>query len=84
MKNNVFPIFLVWVVLIVVSCSDDGSPDSSLIDGSDLIESLEIQLNPSGYAPLTAILNLQTSQNVVVELSVRGQQGSGLHIHKKV
>lgn len=50
------------------------SPDP--MENSGIVESLDIQLNPSGYAPLTALLSLKTSQTVTVEVSVIGKKGA--------
>ncbi|RNC92102.1 MAG: hypothetical protein ED555_03055 [Allomuricauda sp.] len=67
------------LVAFLWACSNDDASESP--DGSnptiesDLIESIAVQLNPSGYAPLTALLSLETSQAVMVEIAVIGQNG---------
>ncbi len=62
----------------MLSCSDDSSNDMNpdeILD-SEIVESLELQLNPTGYAPLTALLNLTTTETVSVEIVITGQNGS--------
>ncbi|MEO0572499.1 MAG: aryl-sulfate sulfotransferase [Bacteroidota bacterium] len=77
---------LALLLLVVHACSDDDTPNNEtggpLIE-SDLIESSSVQLNPSGYAPLTANLSLETAEAVSVEVSVLGRNGSASTITKR-
>lgn len=79
MKLNKFPLLFLWIFCILAACTSDGPSDDSNPSpqvNSDIIESFEVQLNPSGYAPLTALLSLQTNQEVTVEISIIGRNGS--------
>ncbi len=76
LKKLFLPLF---GVVFFFSCSDDdgSTPETGgPLQESELIESIEVQLNPSGYAPLSAILNLQTNQDVSVQISVLGKNGN--------
>ena len=50
----------------------EGSP----VDLADLILSEDLTLNPSGYAPLSAMLSVRTDRQVRVDLLVRGENGT--------
>ncbi|GMN10266.1 hypothetical protein MTsPCn9_13190 [Croceitalea sp. MTPC9] len=63
--------------LFILACSDDETPNNP---DSEVIESINVQLNPSGYAPLTAIIELQTNQGVGIELTVVGKNGDASSI----
>lgn len=68
---------LALLFLLLAGCSDDDPvevPDTGI--DSDLIESLEVRLNPTGYAPLSAELLMETSQAVTVVATIRGRQGT--------
>ena len=68
---------LVLLLLLFTACSDDDpveDPGPSI--DSDLVEFLEVQLNPSGYAPLTVLATVETREAVSVEVSVMGRRGS--------
>ncbi len=56
------------IVLFVISCKkdDNSAPPIEPTDNLEIIISEEVQLNPSGYAPLSAIIQLETK---------RGRQG---------
>lgn len=72
--------------LVLISCSDDETPTTENPNpplDSEILESLSVQLNPSGYAPLTAILSLETTETVSVEVSVIGKNGSASTITKR-
>ncbi len=69
--------FFVLLFANLYACSDDESPDiPEPFQESEVVESVGLQLNPSGYAPLTALVNLQTNQEVSVEVVVVGKHGS--------
>ncbi|MEM6542461.1 MAG: hypothetical protein AAF634_14980, partial [Bacteroidota bacterium] len=51
------------VLAVCYACSDDDTPDdtpetSEPFRNSEVVESIGFQLNPTGYAPLTALVNL--------------------------
>lgn len=59
-------------VLIITGCKDNSSGPL----GSDVeIISDEVNVNPSGVAPLTAVIDLETSVDVSVSLKVTGING---------
>lgn len=71
---------------VLLSCSDDDTPTTEM--GAPLIESERIvsssvQLNPTGYAPLTAMLSLETTESVSVEISVQGRNGNASTVTKR-
>ena len=68
---------LVLLIILFLGCSEDDLPPESGVDiDSDLITSLEVRLNPSGYAPLAAIISLETTTSVSVQTTVIGRQGN--------
>ncbi|MEM1259748.1 MAG: aryl-sulfate sulfotransferase, partial [Bacteroidota bacterium] len=72
--------------MVIYSCSDDEGPNRETggpIIESNRIESFSVQLNPTGYAPLTALLRLETTNSVSVELSVIGRNGNASSITKR-
>ena len=74
MKFLRFPVLIgVLLPLFLASCSSDEPTHN---DPPDLIQSISTVLNPSGYAPLTAELLLETSGPVAVEIKVVGQNGT--------
>jgi len=79
MKMKCLPIFGALAVLLFVGCSDDNGteePNPGPVIESDVIESVSLEMNPSGYAPLTALVSLETNETVSVEIAVLGQRGS--------
>ena len=77
---------LVFLGLLIFACSDDNDPDNENPGPSiesDIIESVRVQVNPSGYAPLTALLNLETNEAVSVEISVLGRNGNASTITRR-
>lgn len=73
-------------LLLTISCSDDTEPENPNPNpdvDSEIIESINVELNPSGYAPLTALLRLATNQEVTLEVSVMGQNGSASTLTKR-
>ncbi|NQZ43034.1 MAG: aryl-sulfate sulfotransferase [Flavobacteriaceae bacterium] len=74
-----------WVVLVIFlqACSDDNSPDNpdanpdpDIEVDSEVVSSLQVELNPTGYAPLTASLQIETTSSVSVEVDVVGRRGN--------
>lgn len=85
MKMNKL-VTLVSIGLLLFSCSDDDGSNTenpSFPIDSDVIESVNVQVNPSGYAPLTALLSLETNETVSVEVSVIGRNGSASTITRR-
>lgn len=75
---------IICLTLIFYSCSnDDTGPENPPPIDSEVIEEVEIRLNPSGAAPLTALLDLKTNEEVMVELTVLGQNGTASSVTKK-
>ncbi len=73
-----------FIIISLVSCSEDGnSEDPSPNVESDIIESVNVALNTSGYAPLTAVISLETSVTVSVEVSVLGKNGNASTVTKR-
>lgn len=72
---------LALLLFLFLACSeDDMIEDPGTNIDSDLIESLEVRLNPSGYAPLSAILSMETSQPVSVVATLLGRRGAASNV----
>ena len=72
---------VVFLLMGFWSCSndDDGNlPDNSEVpgDSGDLITSDSLILNPSGFAPLSAQIMVNTSQSVSVAMHIAGLNGA--------
>ena len=63
-------IFTLLAVVLGLSACDSTSSGPS---AEDVVDQLEIVLNPSGFAPLTAEITLKTTQPVQVEILVPGR-----------
>ncbi|MEM8485431.1 MAG: aryl-sulfate sulfotransferase [Bacteroidota bacterium] len=78
MRRNPFSVvrncFTLLLLLFVIAACDTNNPDEN--DASDIITGLTITPNPTGYAPLTAEIALQTNQPVQVELFIQGRNGA--------
>lgn len=75
-KNYWFFISIISV-LITVSCSKDSSGDvNNLPIETGLILNQFVSLNPSGFAPLSAFIQLETSEDVRVTMRIKGRSGS--------
>jgi len=57
-------------------------PDPGQGEYLEFIESSTVTLNPSGYAPLSAVILLATSLEVKVTLTVEGRDGPGSEVVK--
>lgn len=55
---------LVWALLVVMGCGHQS-----------VIKSVDVKLNPTGYAPLSASVELTTREQVWVKMRVEGQDG---------
>ena len=84
-------LFLTFISCLFFSCSDGN--DNSDVDSanspglgieSDIISSIGITLDPSGYAPLTAELSIETTQETYLTVSVIGQQGDASTITRTI
>lgn len=68
---------LAFLVLIVIGCRDGSNPLApNPISGmgvEELITSDSVTINSSGYAPLTALIQLQTETDTRIQLRVVGQ-----------
>ncbi len=65
-----------FLMLIAVSCSkDEGNPNGEP-SGTDVIRNQFVSLNPSGFSPLSATIELETSEEVRVSMRIKGRYGS--------
>jgi arylsulfate sulfotransferase len=67
--RRLFPLALVGLILLAGCDANSTAPDP------DFITNLTVTPNPTGYAPLTAELELTTSRPVAVEVVVPGRNG---------
>ena len=83
-RNRILPLVLVFFCW---ACSDDIEPlvndGMGMVPDSDIITSINVQLNPSSYAPLSALLQLQTNSTVGIELVVVGRNGDASTITQR-
>lgn len=83
-RSRILPLVFVFLSL---ACSDGIEPlvddDPGMLPTSDIITNLSVQLDPSGYAPLSALLELQTNTTVGIELVVVGRNGSASTITQR-
>jgi arylsulfate sulfotransferase len=73
-------IFLGLLLFLVFSCSkDDGSvpiPEPEPEETLEIILNKAVVLNPSGYAPLSASIAVETSEEVRVRMRIEGKDGA--------
>ena len=62
---------------LLAACS---SSDSTAPTGGLLLSNERVSLNPSGYAPLSALIHVETSQPTTVALTVAGRRGAGSEV----
>ncbi|MEM9076770.1 MAG: aryl-sulfate sulfotransferase [Bacteroidota bacterium] len=68
---------LMLSVVLFYACSSEDTPANPNPNlDSDVLISLDVRLNPTGYAPLNALIVMETSQAVSVEATVVGREGS--------
>ncbi|MGB5692976.1 MAG: aryl-sulfate sulfotransferase [Flavobacteriaceae bacterium] len=63
-------------VLIAASCNKDKGNPSGEPTGTDVIENQFVSLNPSSFSPLSAFIELETSEEVRVSMRINGRNGS--------
>ncbi|WP_435624236.1 aryl-sulfate sulfotransferase [Flagellimonas sp.] len=75
---------LVIFMVLLNACSDDEAPVTTNpgLD-SDVIRAIDVRLNPTGYAPLNAVIDLETTEAVSVEVTVVGREGSASDITRR-
>ncbi len=71
--------FAAAVLLFLVACSGEDDPVDPVPPAPEvlleLIDNSEVTLNPTGYAPLSAIITLETKEEVSLQLKVEGRNG---------
>ena len=65
------------IAIIFVSCKEDDGNLEGDPTGTDVIRNQFVSLNPSGFSPLSAIIELETSEEVRVRMTIQGKNGSG-------
>ena len=67
---------IVAITLIFISCKNDDE-SSETIDNATIVELIqdEIIQNPSGYAPLSAIIYIQAKEIIRADIRVLGKNG---------
>ncbi len=86
--RNTLAISLLSCFLLFISCSEDDPLGSDITlpeseEQLDVIISSELRLNPTGYAPLSATLDLVTDKDVDVVLKVVGKNGRDSDVVKR-
>lgn len=70
-------ILSIALALLAVSCNKDSGNSNGIPTGTDVIIDQFVSLNPSGFAPLSAIIELETSEDVRISMRIVGRNGSG-------
>ncbi|MDW5288730.1 aryl-sulfate sulfotransferase [Formosa sp. PL04] len=86
--KNKYPKFLVLIgVFLCISCQNDNDFNSEEeadipCNGAicDMLIAEEIILNPTGYAPLSAIIALETNESIQVDISIAGSNGTDSNV----
>lgn len=63
-------------LLLVVACQQDDNGPEPPPDVTQIVLTDEVRLNPTGYAPLSATILLETSEPARVRMRVVGQNGT--------
>jgi arylsulfate sulfotransferase len=75
-------LLLLILTLLLLQCkSNSTGPDNEPIDIAELILSDSVALNPSGYSPLTATIDLSTEIPVKIDIEVLGINDPGTLTH---
>ena len=77
-----YSLFFLLIFSSIGCSNDEPEVEPILEEQEDLIEFISIELNPTGYAPLSALLRLGTRENVNVEITVLGQNGDASSVVK--
>ena len=64
-------LFILLVLVVVAGCKNDDEPP---VEGTFEVLSMEVTQNPSGIAPLTALIELTTSHNTSASITVLGDR----------
>ena len=86
-KNPCAPGAARWRILVfsglalLLGC--DSEPTDEVLNVEDFITNATLTHNPSGYAPLTAELNMTTSRRVQVELLIAGRSGEAAKVQHR-
>lgn len=71
MKQKIF--FFLFLTVLFAACKDDDDlPTVFTFDGL-IQDSVDIQLNPNGIAPLSAVADFTTTEDCTVEIAVMGE-----------
>lgn len=73
MKNS--SVCAIAILVIIAACKKDNL-NSPRGDASEYITSKTVVVNPSGFAPLTAVLTMETSVKTRVGIKVTGKNGT--------
>ena len=65
------------VAALATACGGIDAPPAPERRLAQIIEADKVTLNPTGAAPLSALLEMETAEEVTLELRVVGRQGSG-------
>ncbi len=80
MKNSLVCVLVASVLIAACKKDKNETPDG---DASVYIKSSSVSVNPSGFAPLSAIIALETSINTKVSIKVTGKHGSNSDVIKE-
>ena len=74
--KHIFLLYTVGILFVgLLSCKDDEDNGMGTLPLTADI-SVSSELNPSGYAPLSALLNVQIDTTASLEIILKGRQGS--------
>ena len=76
LNNKLIGVLGLVLLLFVFGCKKENEPEGEV----DIIADIEITKNPSGYAPLTAEIELNTKVPVYIRLRVIGKNGEASDI----
>jgi arylsulfate sulfotransferase len=64
------------IIVLAISCNKDKGNPGGEPSGTDVIRNQFVSLNPSGFSPLSAFIELETSEDVSVSMRIRGKNGA--------